>query len=72
MAYTQADLDAVKRARLDLVLGKRVESIAIGNDSFTFSSNVTDRELSRLQTIIEIDLEPDYNPMATAINGGRG
>lgn len=70
--YTQTDLDNVKAARVNLALGKRVESVTIGNDTFSFAKGVTDRDLARLEGMIAADLDPDFCPIAHARNGGRG
>ena len=71
MAYTQADLDTLKAARLAMATGQRIESVTIAGDTFSFANGATDRDLARLIAIIDIDLATDYNPMAHAINGGR-
>lgn len=71
MAYTQADLDNIRTARLNLALGKRVGSVTIAGDTFTYDS-VSDRDLERLEGIVSADLDTDWNPMSTASNGGRG
>jgi hypothetical protein len=72
MAFTQDDLDSIKRARVALALGTRIEAVTIAGDSYTFSSGASDRDLARLEGRIESELDADWNPAAHATNGGRG
>lgn len=57
MSYTQADLDAVRQAKLNLSMGKRVSSVDVNGEKVTFSDVVNPmRVLADMETEIKAAL----------------
>ena len=71
MAYSQADLDNLYQARLDLALGNRPDNISINGNATDFSK-VTVAELDALISRYEQALSTTYVSRTYASNGGRG
>lgn len=55
--YTEADRAAVKQALMDLMLGKRVQSVAIAGRTITYAGGVTKSDLEGKLADIEAYLD---------------
>ena len=71
MAYTQSDLDLLDKAILDFALGRRKETVVIGEHTVRFAE-VTLADLQNLRSVVASQLSSSYKPRAYASNGGRG
>ncbi len=75
MAFTEADLNSIDQALLQLALGKLVRSITIAGETTEFETGATSSDLMKTRSFVENKIAQangTYSSRTYASNGGRG